>query len=498
MPDHTLDNAAPQGLHFDKKTLISVSIVLLLVLVGAGALTQLMPRGEYQLDALGHIIEDTYATTDWKLPVWKILASPALVFTSDTGLMGIAILLFIVLIGGTFLVLDRSGVLSYVLSSIAEKFKHKKYTLLALVTFVCMLLGSALGILEESVTLVPLAAAVALTLGWDSFMGLGMSLVAVAFGYSAATFNPFNVVIVQGLAELPIFSGWLFRVGVFVLVYGVLYGFLYFYGKKVEKNPEKSLAFETDKALRAKYANTDTAAILANKQLAAATKIFVSCIAGVFVVAGISFALQRIPVGDDASLWAAIQPNLGFLPMVAMAVLFPVGGLKAGKKAGIDRKELWTGFWQGVKAIAPAIPMLLLVLCVTYILGEGKIIHTMVYQVYGLCAGLSPSVALLVIFAFVLVLEFFVGSGSAKAFLIMPIVLPLAGMLRLSAQSVTVAFCLSDGFGNILYPTSGIMILAIGLLGIGYGKYMRWFSKVFLAEMAVCVLVMLLAVKIGY
>ena len=87
---------------------------------------------------------------------------------------------------------------------------------MAVVIFVCMLLGSTAGILEESLTLVPIAVAISLALGWDSLVGLGLSLVSIAWGFTAATFNPFNVVTVQKLAGLEIFSGLWLRLIVFV------------------------------------------------------------------------------------------------------------------------------------------------------------------------------------------------------------------------------------------------------------------------------------------
>ena len=78
--------------------------------------------------------------------------------------------------------------------------------------------------------------AISLALGWDSLVGLGMSLIAVAFGFTAATFNPFNVMTVQKLAgDIEVFSGLWLRLLVFVLVYLGLYAFLYFYAKKIEK-----------------------------------------------------------------------------------------------------------------------------------------------------------------------------------------------------------------------------------------------------------------------
>ena len=98
------------------------------------------------------------------MPWWKIILAPIMVFTSSQITTGIGIVVFIVLIGGTFLILDRSGVLKYIMSSVVRKFEKKKY-LLAVIVFVCMMMSSVVGVLEESLTLVPLAVAISLALG---------------------------------------------------------------------------------------------------------------------------------------------------------------------------------------------------------------------------------------------------------------------------------------------------------------------------------------------
>ena len=79
-----------------------------------------------------------------------------------------------------------------------------------------------------------------------------------------------------------------------------------------------------------------------------------------------------------------------------------------------------------------------------------------------------------------------------------PIVLPLADMVNVSRQTVTLAFCLGDGFTNLLYPTSGIMIVAIGLVNISYGKWLRFSWKLFALEGVLSVALMLIATAINY
>ena len=531
------------GLQLNKKSIIAICVLLTAILIFAGVLTQVMPRGEYytypentyllsegsyvtlenseeyiidktqsisqneyllKLSSLGHgikvvknfdgidlssaedvskrIIDGTYHTSDYKLPLWKIPASILLVFGSDNAVTGVAIILFIVLIGGTFLILDEQGILKYIMAVIIRRFEKKKYALLCIIIFVCMLLSSTAGILEESVTLVPIAVAISLALGWDSLVGLSISLVAVAFGFTAATFNPFNVVTVQKLAGIPVFSGLWLRIVMFVLVYSVLAGFVVLYARKIEKNPQKSLCYESDRALREKFCLENNGTVTDDPRVKKATRAFVLCVCAVVVCIVLDFCLGLS----------------GMLSMPGMAILFTVGGLSAGYLSGLRGKEVFRGFLRGVKTIAPAIPLIFFILAITYILDEGMIVHTILNYVYSLISGLSPYSAILLLFAFIVVLEFFIGSGTAKAFLIMPIVAPLAHLVGISGNSVVLTFCMGDGFTNLLYPTSGIMIIAIGLVNVSYGKWLKFTWKLFLAEALLAVAIMHFSIFIGY
>ncbi len=470
------------GLSINKKTIILICILLAGIMAFAGVLTQVLPRGVYETNPDGTIINGTYTEIEDKLPVWKIILAPILVFGTDTALTGAGIILMITLIGGTFLILDKCSVLKYIMAIIIKKFGAKKYLLLNVMILACMLLSSTAGILEESVTLVPISVAIALALGWDSFVGLGMSLIAVAFGFTAATFNPFNVVTVQKMADIPVFSGIGYRLLVFAVVYAVLAGFLTVYAKKIEKNPQKSLCYETDIALREKFSLGDSMEILHDLKIKKASKAFLCCLLGVVIGIILDFAL-----GAE-----------GMISLPCMAVLFTIGGILAGYFSGLRGKNLLKSFGEGIKTVAPIIPIIIIILSITYILDQGNIIPTILNFVYNLLQGVSPYAAILMLFAFIVILEFFVGSGTAKAFLIMPIVLPLADMVNVTRQSVTLAFCLGDGFTNLLYPTSGIMIVAIGIVNITYGKWLKFSWKLFALEGIVSVALMLLAVAINY
>ncbi len=470
------------GITLNKKTIALICILLVGIMAFAGVLTQIMPRGLYDLDENGSIINGTYREIEDKMPIWKIFLAPILLFGSESSLTGLAIILFIVIIGGTFLILDKCNILKYIMAVVINKFGNRKYLLLNSMIFICMLLSSTAGILEESVTLVPITVAISLALGWDSFVGLCISLVSIAFGFTAATFNPFNVVTVQKMAGIPIFSGLGYRIIVFAVIYLALAGFVTLYAKKIEKNPQKSLCYETDIALREKYRLDDSIAIINDKQISKAAKAFLFCLLGVLAGIILDFIL-----GTE-----------GMISLPCMAILFFTGGLLSGYFSGLRGKNLFRSFGEGIKTVAPIIPLILIILAITYILDEGNIIPTILNFVYNLIQGLSPYSAILILFVFIVILEFFIGSGTAKAFLVMPLVLPLAEMVGVSAQSVTLAFCFGDGFTNLLYPTSGIMIIAIGLVNITYGKWLKFSWKLFVLEGIVSVALMLTAIAINY
>lgn len=482
------------GLHIDKKTIISITAILLVVYILAGALTRILPRGEYntfldeETGKMSITQESEYQPLeDYKMPLWKIIAAPVMVFvedeTRDTGFTGILIIAFIVLMGGTFLLLDRCGVLKYLVALVVKKFSRRKYLLMAVLTFFCMALASTAGILEESVTLVPIAVAISLALGWDSLVGLGMSLIAVAFGFTAATFNPFNVMTVQKLAgDVEIFSGLWLRLIVFALVYAGLYAFLFLYAKRIEKNPRKSLSYESDKALREKYTVSDIDLMLADKGAGKAAKAF-----------GICLGLAFVCIATDFIVKAG-----GVISMGGIAVFFVAGGISAALITGVRGKKLLSGFAEGIRTVAPAIPLIVIVISVAYILNTGKIMHTILHYIHGVIDGMNPFGAILLIFVFIALLEFFIGSGTAKAFLVMPLVLPLSHLIGLSTNSVVLSFCLADGFTNLLYPTSGIMIIAIGIIGVSYTKWLKFSWPLFVIEGVISVAVMMLAVLVGY
>jgi hypothetical protein len=78
----------------------------------------------------------------------------------------------------------------------------------------------------------------AISLGWDSLTGLGMSLLPLAFGFASAVTNPSPSPSPQRIADLPLFSGSWLRIIFFFAVYLIVTSYVIRYAKKVRRIPD--------------------------------------------------------------------------------------------------------------------------------------------------------------------------------------------------------------------------------------------------------------------
>ena len=479
-------NNSDSGLKISKKSFFSSVAILLVLMLGAGVLTWVIPGGTFErtmADGKEIIQPGTFRFTDGGgYPVWRWFTAPFEVLWGEDAVTVIAIILFICIIGGVFALLDKSGMLQYIMNGLVRRFEQTKYRLMAVLVLFFMLFGSVFGIFEELVALVPIVILLSRALGWDSLVGLGMSALAAGFGFASATLNPFTLGVAQELAELPAFSGVGFRLLVFAVCYSVLYLYLYRYARKIEADPTKSLVYAEDLAYKEKHTAASQMEHLPNEQyLGKTVKIFAAALALVigYIVAGF------------------FVPALSSVSLPVMAVAFLVGGLLAAKASHYGGKLL-PDFVSGVLGIAPSALLIMMAMSVKHIITEGGIMDTILYYVSEAAAGMGTYGAAVVIFLLVLVLNFFVSSGSAKAFLLMPILAPLADLVGLSRQVAVQAFCFGDGFTNMLYPTNALLMISLGLTVVSYPKWFKWTIKLQLLMLAVNVALLMAAVAIGF
>jgi len=129
---------------------------------------------------------------------------------------------------------------------------------------------------------------------------------------------------------------------------------------------------------------------------------------------------------------------------------------------------------------------------------ESRILDTILYKVVSLTQNAHSGVVVLLIYALALIMELFISSGSAKAFLLMPLISPIADLSGISRQISVLAYAFGDGFSNVFYPTNPVLLISLGIVGISYGKWFKWSAKIQLSILALTSALLLFANAVGY
>ena len=445
------DNKQQKGLNISVRSFVTAIAVIFVLMVITYLLTLAIPGGSFVriMDSNGNRIieaDSSFAYVEGGIPFWKWALSPILVLGSSGSGTLIAVIVFLLVIGGVFNSLDRCGLLKYMLDKITARFGGVRYRLMAVIILFFMALGAMIGSFEECVPLVPIVVALAVNLGWDALVGVGMSLLAVGCGFASGVCNPFTVGVAQQLAGLPMFSGVWMRALSFLLIYLLLYGFVYSYAKKTEKplqQLQNSSAFDADSKM--------------DKGIVCFTSI--------------------LGVGIAIILCSGFVPALQDYTMIVVAVTFLAAGISACLVCGVGGKRLAATSWEGVKSIFPAVLMILMASSIKYTLEEARVLDTILYETVQVAGHMPKWSIILFIYLIVLVMNFFIPSGSAKAFMLIPLIVPMAQVFGISTQLCIVAFAFGDGFSNVFYPTNAALLISLGLVDVSYGDWFKWSWK---------------------
>ena len=399
------------------------------------------------------------------LSLLKFIASPFLVLGSDSSSTIIAIIIFLIIIGGIVEGLNQCGFLEYMINKIVSKYGNKKYKLIAVLVFFFMAMGSLVGSFEEVVPLVPIIVALAIDLGFDALTGVSMSLLAVGCGFAAGVANPFTVGVAQGLAGLPMFSGISLRLVSFILIYFLLLGFLFVHAKRVDK--KESIVSKSFESIKSKDKALNAFAIIMG--------------VGLLIVLS--------------------SPFLTFLQdftMIIIALMFLIAGIVAILLSETPFKQFLKYFKTGSLNIAPSILLILMASSIRYIMEESGLIITLLDKFSSTAGFMNHIQLILFVYLICLIMNFFIPSGSAKAFLLMPLLIPLAAEFGLSPQLCIVAYAFGDGFSNVFYPTNPALLISLGLIDMDYGTWFKYSWKFQLLNLLLTSGLLIAGLLLGY
>lgn len=480
---------------FGLKSFITVVAILLAVLIFVGVLTFVIPAGRYTIYTSDpskadepfyqyttdksldkQIVIDSYreltdVENSSRLPVFRWFTSPfeALLFGSNKANIIMIIALLLVL-GGTFKVLEESGGLVSLVRLIMVRLHSRRFAAIWIITAVIMLLSAVFGLQEQLLILYPIFAMLCTALGWSRFTAISFVLIASGVGFTTAITNPLTIGTASIAAGVSVTDGLWYRCIIFCAMYAVTSLFLTYLAKRDERKTVKTIDVKEFTMVSSEEHTED---VRKSKM----------------IVALFSLALLSVIV---ATAIAALRS----LAMVFMAVAFIVGTVIVGRILLGSYSRLGRCFIKGVKDVLPSIVIIMIAFGITYIAQEGNILHTIFYYFYNSVTNISPYVAVIILYVFVLIIEFFIPSASAKAVLIIPM-LTLAPIEGISKTVIILTYLFADGYTNVLYPTCGTLLVGLGLADVSFAE---WFKKTIIFQLLLFVLSMgflMLAVFIG-
>lgn len=468
-------------INISKKTFIQVTVLLLCLMIAAIVLTYVIPKGGFGKTAEGETDYSVYVRSEDQsgINIFKGIFAPLLVFASGDGLTLIMLSLFLLIISAAFQVMNDAGGIRLLVGGVAKRFEKRRFLLLAVVALVFMAFGAFLGLFEEMLTMLPVIAALCLMLGLDSFTGFLICIVSCGFGFASAVTNPFTVLLASEIIGVNPLYHIFYRLIIFAVMYLLLLGFIFLYVRKISKNPDRSLTLSHDAEIRASVlaSGGDNGAETGARKVRLTYIVFLLTSLVLIVLCSSLSALRdyTVPV---------------------LAAYFLIFGILAGIIATSKPKEVFRSFGKGLLGALPTLVFIAVAASVKYIFDEGRIMPTVVNQINNLTAGHSPVVVALIIYLIVLVLEFFISSSTAKAILVMGILSVVS--VGLSKSMMVLLYTFADGYTNVIFPTSPVLLISLSMIGVDYFKWVKKSAPLFLANLALVAGFILIGIAIGY
>lgn len=402
----------------------------------AALLTYLIPAGEFtrQTDASTHrevVVAGTFKqVASSPVSPWQALIA------LPKGMIEAADVIFLVLLSGAaFMLVDKTGALRWAATALVTRLQNRKIWVIPVVSAFATVGGMLINMQEEFIALVPVFLLLVRRMGYDSLTAVAMSLGAAAVGAAFSPFNPFQVIIAQKLAKVPILTGMEFRLIFLAVAYIIWVAMTMRYAKKHTETPQIEEHFSSIKAGR-------SALIVA----------LVLLTFGVYVY------------GIKAYEWNFNE----------LSALFFLMGILAGWIGGLKMSEISDGFVQGLSEMAYAGILIGFARAIFVVMNEGHIIDSIVNGLFTPISSLPSSFAVMGMMAVQSALHFAVPSVSGQAVLTMPILAPLSDLLGLSRQITVLAYQYGAGLAELVVPTNGALMAMLAAANVPFDKWMRF------------------------
>ena len=449
-------------------------VILLIIILIAVALTWVIPSGSYarvEDPVSGKKVVDATSFSYVENSRVSLLDVPMLIikaFSANADLITL-----ILLSGGAIHMLTATGALQALVATIVRKFSSRVEIFIPLLMLVFGLICTTQGV-NTFIGFAPITVMLAMSLGLDSIVGVGIILLVGAIGFATGTLNVSTTLVAQKIAELPNYSGIGYRWVCFAVFYVITCLWLVRYAKKIQKNPELSPMYDLDKTSEFKNADLDSFGTLDTRKILNIVALIVALVAIVY---------------------GCIKLDWDFAEQSA---IFLVLGVAVGIIGGFDANKICVEFMNGTKKMLTAAFIIMFARAIGSVLSAGMITDTIVHAMAVVLTGLPAALLGVGMLVANTLINVVLTSGSGQAAAVMPIMIPLSDLLGVTRQTCILSFNFGDGFCNYILPTSTALMGILGAANVPYDRWMRFMWKLFLVWMAVGSVLVVIAQLIQY
>lgn len=497
-------------------------LIIFSIIVIAAMATWFMPAGEFKREEnkATHktvIVPGSYQQVDQQPQTWQIFSSFYKGFVRSP-----KIIVFILILGGAFWIMNESKAIDAgILTFIRRSSKLNKYKLIrklginniiiASIMLMFSFFGAVFGMSEETIAFVIIFVPLAISMGYDSIVGVCMCFIGAGLGFAGCMLNPFTLGIAQQISGVPMFSGIEYRFVMWMIINVVGIGYVLIYANKIKKNPKKSLVHAEDAHWRKHISENASVTIQKSTRKAWISYVLLSCVFIYYTLSALIFYVNMNatePIAFNSLIFLSISTVLFLLfgyytlrkgtqyyilnilfftilflvggvvvynwELLEIASLFFVMGIVSGVSMDKRPNEIIKLFIAGAKDILSAALVVGLAGGIIVILEDGRVIDSLLYYIGNSISGFGKVTTLSMMYVFQSFLNLIITSGTAKAALIMPILSDISDMVGLSRQATVTAFHIGDGFTNLITPTSGVLIGVLEIARIPFAKWFKW------------------------
>lgn len=446
-----------------------VYAIIFALMVIFAVLTWIVPSGSYQRQEVNgrevtvagtyeqsektYIDEETGDEVDLRQGVFDVLQAPT------RGIQeAIEVVAFILIVGGSFQVITKTGAITSGMGRVVRRFKNKDILIIPIAMVLFALGGTSFGMAEETLPFFAIFMPIMMAMGFDSMTAFMVVFVGARTGYIASTINPFNVLIAQGILGIQGNPQLWLRMIAWVVLTAVAITWVVLYARRVKKNPELSITFEDDIAKKVEFAADESAldAEFTGRQKG----VLAVFIAGMCLI-----------------IWGLVTQGWY---MNEISAVFLAMGLLAGVIAGFSQDVIAQEFVAGIADFAFSAIVVGLARGILVIASDGMIIDTILNALATGLGGIPAVLFTTLLYAVENLLAILVPSSSGLAALTAPIFGPLTELMGLNPEAAVWALSMGSATMSLICPTSAILVAGLGVCKIKLGQWWKTVWKFFL------------------